>query len=239
MSRLSVVIPSKNEPYLEKTVEGLKRACTGDTEVLFLEDVGIGQRATTSELVRRATGDFIMKVDAHVQFAHGFDIAMLAEIDDKTILAPLMGVLEPISWTINGKKMMSRYCFDTNLIMQYDVENGNPETMCLQGSAWMTLKKNYWDWNLGDESMPSWGGQGAELGIKAFLNGGRCVTTRSTYYGHVFRHSGADFPYDRGANPGQRANEVLKQRYLNKSIAPLIQKFNYPADWTAEKVAEL
>lgn len=240
--KLSIVIPSRNEPYLQKTVEDIERNKRADTEVLVGEDiVPIGQRAMTNQLVRQAKGEYILKVDAHCSFGPGFDAIMLEEMDQTTILAPYLMPLNGDTWVINHHKKTSRYCFDQNLVMQYDQENDEwtPETMCLQGSAFMVHKATYWEWNLGDETLGSWGGQGPELGIKAFLNGGTCKTTKRTYYGHVFRHVDSDFPYDRGADPGKYANQELIKRYKNASIAPLIERFNYPADWTHEAVREL
>jgi hypothetical protein len=76
----------------------------------------------------------------------------------------------------------------------------------------------------------SWGGQAAELGIRAYLNGGVCNSTKKTYYGHVFRHKDSEFPYQRGDNPGKFAIEELQRRYKDK-IQGLLEKFNYPADW--------
>lgn len=242
--KLSVLIPAKNEPYLERTVADIEAKRRADTEVLWMEDPGIGQRATTTLLAEKAKGEYVMKVDAHCMFADGFDEIMLADIDDKTILAPRMLALHAENWRPRLEvPPSSQYVFDTNFTMLYDRsrESIEPvvETMCLQGSAWMVSKKHYFDWGLGDPSMPSWGGQAVELGIKAFLNGGLCKTTNKTWYAHLFRQSDADFPYDRGENPGQQANQELIKRYKNKYIAPLIEKFHYPADWTKEKVAEL
>ena len=188
MAELSILIPSRNEVWLQKTIEDINLHKEGNTEILWEEDTEMGQRALTNKLARQSTAKYLMKVDAHCSFQQGFDVKMMAEMDERTILAPLMGVLDPIGWTINGKKMVSRYCFGRDFVMRYDVENDNPETMCLQGSAWMIERENYWKWNVCDESLGSWGGQAVELGIAAWLNGGRCKTTRSAYYGHVFRH---------------------------------------------------
>ena len=238
MIDLSILIPSKNEPYLQKTIEDIKANVMGNTEVLSKEDLGIGQRMVTNVLAERAKGKYVMKVDAHCSFSKGFDVELLKIIDNRTILAPILMPLDGETWTINGKKQMSQFVFDTNFVMQH--AEGEPgETMCLQGSAWMVSKENYWKWNLGDKTMPSWGGQAAELGIKAFLHGGWCMTTGKAYYGHVFRHVENDFPYDRGEHPGKSATELLAKRYKNKLIAPLIERFNYPADWTPEIVDKL
>lgn len=238
MIELSVLIPSKNERLLDKTLLDLQHHKSPRTEVLYAEDDCRGQRMTTTMLAEKAVGKYIMKTDAHCSFAPLFDEFLLEEIDDRTILAPTLMPLEPESWAINGKKRMNQFVFDTNFVMQH-AEGGAGDTMCLQGSCWMVSRENYFAWNLGDPSMPSWGGQAVELGIKAFLNGGRCRTTSSTFYGHVFRHSDEEFPYDRGANPGRLATQELIGRYKNKSIVPLIERFNYPADWTKELCTQL
>lgn len=257
---LSVIIPSRDEALVEKTIEDVLFHAESNTEVLvgldgwsqpisdedlylaqfkykgrvhFLKSVkGIGQRQITNKLVEMSKARYIFKVDSHTSFQQGFDKQMISEMDDRTILAPLMGVLEPISWTINGNKMTSRYCFGKDFVMKYDEENGNPETMALQGSAWMITRENYFKWNVCDETLGGWGAQGVELGIAAWLNGGRCRTTREVYYGHVFRHKDEEFPYDRGENPGKFATEELKRRYENDPrILELAKKFNYPIDW--------
>lgn len=235
---LSILIPSKREPWLQKTIEDIERHAVTDVEILWREDYGIGQRALTNVLCREASGDYIMKLDAHCSVGPAFDRILLEEMDSRTILAPTLLPLKGETWTVNGKKRMNQFAFDTNLVMQH-IDGDAGDTMCLQGSAWVVSRENYWAWNLGDETLGSWGGQGPELGIKAFLNGGRCRTTDRTYYGHVFRHQDSDFPYDRGAEPGKYANTELQRRYLNADLAPLIERFNYPCDWTVDKVAAL
>src|SRR3990167_590718 len=208
---VSLLIPSRDEALLEKTIEDILLHIEGNTEVLvgldgwsqpisdedlylaqfkykgkvhFIKSVkGIGQRAMTNALAKASKAKYLMKIDAHTSFQQGFDKQMMSEMDNRTILAPLMGVLEPVSWTINGNKMRSHYGFDTNLVMQY-LPNGEGDTPCLQGSAFMIERENYWKWGLDDESLGSWGQQGVQLGILAYLNGGRCRTTTEAYFGH-------------------------------------------------------
>lgn len=236
--KLSILIPSKNEPLLAKTLEDIKANAVTSPEILSMEDIGLGQRRTTNRLADCATGTVLMKTDAHCSFSPGFDRVLLDQIDNSTILAPILMPLSAATWAINGKKQMSQFRFDTNFVMQH--HDGKPgETMCLQGSCFVMTKENYWKWGIGTSSLPSWGGQGVELGIKAFLNGGKCVTTPDAYYGHVFRTQKEEFPYDRGDNPGRQATDQLISLYKNKRIAPLIERFGYPCDWTREEVDKL
>lgn len=241
---LSIIIPSRNEKYLGQTIEDIKLHAKGEIEILVGEDTeGIGQRAIMNRLARQAKGEFIMKTDAHCSFSPGFDVEMLSKMENNMIMAPYMLVLDAERWTVRQDKKSSAYAFDTNLVFQYNKEAENKEllneTMCLQGSCFLMTTENYWNWNICDESFGSWGSQGVEIGIKAFLNGGKCVTNKLAYYGHLFRTDEQDFPYPRGVEPGRQANEKAKEMFLNKNIAPLIEKYNYPCDWTREFVDSL
>jgi hypothetical protein len=236
--KLSILIPSRNEPHLARTLLDIKQHMETDLEVLWMEDDGRGQRACTNELARQARCRYVMKTDAHCSFSQGFDRLLLEEMDDKTILAPLLMPLEPMTWSVNGKKQMAQFVFDTNFVMHH-ADGVAGDTMCLQGSAWMVSRANYWDWHLGDETLGSWGNQGVQLGVAAWLNGGICRTTDKAYYGHLFRNKSEDFPYERGLNPGEHANKEMRKRHFNQSIAGLVRKSNYPADWTEENVMAL
>lgn len=232
---ISIIIPSKNEPYLQKTVEDIKRHAEGEVEVLVgIDDVEqIGQRAQMNKLARQAKGEYIMKVDAHCSFGQGFDRILLEDIQDNQIVAPYLLVLDAENWKVRTDKKTSSYVFDSQLVMHYGIENREPinETMCLQGSCFMTRTENYWNWNLCDESLGSWGGQGSELGIKAFLNGGVCVTNKKTYYGHLFRHFEEDFPYKRSMAEIDASHKAVVDTLRTRDIIKLIEKYNYPCDW--------
>lgn len=264
--KLSILIPSRNEIFLQKTIDDLQEHIEDDTEIIvgldgwtipinkewqpkfperikwIIETEGIGQRAMTNKLAKMSEAEYIMKIDAHCSFSQGFDVELLSKIDDKTIMAPYLLKLNP-DWSIIHKPANSAYCFDTNLVFQYNREAENKEllneTMCLQGSAWVISRKNYWDWNICEESLGNWGGQAAELGIKAYLNGGRCITNKNCYYAHLFREKEEEFPYQRNKEIIKETLAELRERYLNKKLAGLIEKFNYPCDWTKEFVANL
>lgn len=238
---ISILIPSKNEPYLKQTIEDIERHAEGEIEILAQEDYGIGQRALTNRLAEKAKGEYLMKVDAHCSFAQGFDVEMMKDMDDKTVMAPYLMVLDAENWVVKPHKKSSMYVFDSNLIFQYGEENKEivNETMCMQGSCFLVSKKAYFDWNLCDESLGSWGQQGVELGIKTWLNGGRCVTTKRTYYGHLFRHSETDFPYKRNQEEIDNTRNLFVKRFKNANLIPIIDKFNYPCDWSLEKLKDL
>lgn len=239
MKDITIIIPSKNEKYLKKTILDIDEHAETDVEILFMD--GGGQREQMNHMAKNARGHYIMKVDAHCSFGPGFDRIMLEDMRENWILAPYLLPLDAEKWKVRFDKKMAGYVFDTELVMQHaeNTQDLLQETMCLQGSCWMIAKKNYFDWNICDESLGSWGSQAVELGIKAYLNGGACFTTKKTYYGHLFRVDELDFPYDRGHEPGKQSNERMKAMYKNQLIAPMIRKWNYPCDWTEEIVQSL
>jgi glycosyltransferase involved in cell wall biosynthesis len=240
---ISIIIPSKNEPYLQQTIADIYKHAEGEIEILVGHDEEdqIGQRAQMNRLAVKARGQFIMKTDAHCSFGQGFDRIMLEDYEPDMIMAPYLLALNAEKWIVRSDKRHAGYVFDTQLVMQHAETTDQPlqETMCLQGSCFLTSTDNYWKWNLCDPSLGSWGGQGVELGIKAFLNGGRCVTTKKTYYGHLFRTNEEDFPYKRKQAEIDAGHQAVLRKFKTKAIASLIQKYNYPCDWTQEEVDKL
>jgi hypothetical protein len=252
---ISILIPSKEEKWLQTTVNDLLENSETEVEILvgldgyhvdltphpqvkvIWEIESIGQRAMQNQLATRASHDYVMKVDAHCAFALGYDTALLNEIEEKMILAPLMFPLYPEQWNINHHNQMGKFVFDTKLQMHHT--KGHGETMCLQGSCFMMSKKNYWDWEVCDESLGSWGHQGVELGIRAWYNGGTCFTTNNTYYGHLFRHSDEEFPYERNQAEIDKTHDKFIEKFKTKDISGLITRFDFPCDWSQKEVEQL
>lgn len=237
MPEISVIIPSKNEPYLQQTVEDIKEHAETDPEILYQEDMGNGQRATMNRMALEAKGKYIMKVDAHCSFGYGFDRILLENIEDDMTIAPLLLPLNAEQWEVSHHNKMSNFVFDTNFIMYHggEKEENMTETMCMQGSFFMTLKDNYFDWNLCDESLGSWGHQGAEVGIQTWLHGGRCVIVKDTYYGHLFRHKDEEFPYKRNQQDIDATHNEFIKRFKTKDTGWLVEKFDYPLDWPCKQ----
>jgi glycosyltransferase involved in cell wall biosynthesis len=240
---ITVIIPTKNEPYLNQTIADIEANASGVVEIIIGDDAvaNIGQRAMMNALARKAEGEYIMKLDAHCSLGKGWDKIMLEDMQDNWILAPYLLPLDVERWQVKTGPRHSLYYFDTNLVMQHGENNEEEvnETMCLQGSCFLVATKNYWDWNLCDEELGSWGGQGVELGIKAFLNGGKCMTTKKTYYGHWFRTKEEEFPYLRDMKKIRESQKNVIEKLKTKAIAPLIEKWNFPCDWTPKLVNEL
>lgn len=256
MSKLSIIIPSRNEPYLQKTIDDIFKHSEADIEVvvgfdgcdidhsisgckIYNTKEPIGQRAMQNKLVELSNSKYIMKLDAHCSLQQGFDRIMLESMEDNMVMTPILCRLrtEHDNWTIEPKPFTKKYYFDTNMIFQYATkeeedkdDNKLVETMALQGSCFVVERDTYFKWNLCDEKYGSWGFQGSEVACKTWLNGGRVVTNTDVFYGHMFRTD--NLPYTRPKKEVDEAMRCAQQLKKHPKMEWLVKKFNYPCDWT-------
>ncbi|MBX4189785.1 glycosyltransferase [Candidatus Parcubacteria bacterium] len=116
---LSVIIPSRNEIYLEKTIRNILENAQGDIEVIaeldgyvpdpqiIIDDprvkfvhhpTSIGQRACINHGVSIASGKFIMKLDAHCAVALRFDVELAKNCEESWTVVPRMYNLDIHTW---------------------------------------------------------------------------------------------------------------------------------------------
>jgi glycosyltransferase involved in cell wall biosynthesis len=120
---LSVLIPSRNEIFLGKTIENILENIQGDTEVitvldgytdpvpaipndprvrLITEIISIGQRAATNKAARASEAKFVMKCDAHCAFDKGFDVKIIKDCEPNWTVIPRMYNLHAFDWKCNA-----------------------------------------------------------------------------------------------------------------------------------------
>lgn len=148
-------------------------------------------------------------------------------------------------WIGKRRPQSVSYCFDATPHFQYfedykhrepyltDKKTGFTETMSLQGSCFMATRKNYWDWELCDEKMGSWGNQGLEISCATWLTGHRVLVNMNTFYAHMFRTQGADFsfPYEQRGREVQKTKKNVKDKFWDFKHP----KQKYPVSWLVEK----
>lgn len=173
---MSILIPARNEMFLSRTVEDILTHKEGNTEVVVVLDgywpdppvvdnpnvvlihhsESIGQRAATNEAARLSKSKYLMKVDAHCAFDQGFDVKMMADMQDDWTMVPVMRNLHAFDWvcpdghrryqspsgdcTVCGKPttrdmvwiaknnpQSTAYRFDTDMHFQYHNEWGKKQ----------------------------------------------------------------------------------------------------------------
>lgn len=151
-----------------------------------------------------------------------------------------------VVWIAKTNPQSTSYCFDQEPHFQYFrdfrkhpeykkdlAETQLTETMSIQGSCFMLTREKYWDLNISDESLGSWGSQGIEVACKTWLSGGRVVVNHKTWYAHMFRTQGGDFgfPYENSGRKVQHAKKTVRELFFDNKW----EKQIYPLSWLLEK----
>ena len=120
---VSVIIPSRVDQYLQKTVDDLLEKAEGEIEVIVVLDGywpdpilkddprlilihqgeihnNYGMRAAINAGVSIAKGDYIMKVDEHVMMSQGYDVRLAQTCQDDWLVVPRRYRLDAENWKI-------------------------------------------------------------------------------------------------------------------------------------------
>lgn len=74
-----------------------------DVRIVYRSE-SIGQRAITNELCRLSKAKYVMKVDAHTAWDEGFDVKLLADMQDDWTMVPVMRNLHVFDWLCTNCK---------------------------------------------------------------------------------------------------------------------------------------
>jgi hypothetical protein len=170
MRDLAILIPSRNEMFLARTIQDILEHSEADTEILAgldgawaeppIEDhprvtllhvsESIGQRAMTNQLCRLTTAKYVMKTDAHCAFDQGFDRKLLDKMQDDITMVPIMRNLWAFNWVCpNGH---TRYqgpsgpCAECGAPTEMDVvwiPKRNPQSTAYRFDS--TMHFQYWN----------------------------------------------------------------------------------------------
>lgn len=124
MSKVSVIIPSRNERFLQQTVTDLLEKAQGDVEVIAVLEgywpdpplVGddrliilhngraAGMRGAINRGAALASGTYLMKCDAHCMFDEGYDVKLQADLERDWVAVPRRYALDADNWTRQQKR---------------------------------------------------------------------------------------------------------------------------------------
>jgi hypothetical protein len=121
------------------------------------------------------------------------------------------------------------------------------ETMSFIGACMLMTRDRYWELDGLDEKHGSWGQFGTEIACKSWLSGGRLVTSRKTWFAHLFRtgnfarNGDSPWPYPMTQGQMDDAREYSRDFWLNgrwpkavHNVQWLADKFAPVPDWHEE-----
>jgi len=259
MIDISVIIPARNEPYLQNTVDDLFSKAENDIEVIVVLDgywpepplnsntnlkiahhgESRGMRAAINTGARMAKGAYLMKCDAHCCFDRGFDVKLMADCRmPDWVVVPRRYVLDVETWDRTEKFYEFEYVERETLKGRKWPEFADRvdgEMLCslmtFQGSCWFMHRG--WFTMMGGLDEVNFAGMGREaqeVSLYAWLCGGRCVLTRNTWYAHW------DKPKEHVIrNPEKpRSIRAIQEKYPEKSLEPLIERFAPVPGWETQ-----
>lgn len=280
MAKLSVLIPSRNEKFLVQTVSDLLAKARGDIEIIpaldgydteLPNDPRVramrlskprGMRAAINAAAAMATGDYLMKCDAHCMFAEGFDEVLKTDCADNWIVIPRRKRLDADNWCLQdvGKPDIDYHYLDCPMtnkeFFQFHgmvwsaraleradkIEYTIDDTMSFQGSLWFMMRK-HWDalGGLNEAGYGTFSQEPQEIGNKTWLGGGAIKVNKKTWYAHLHKGKkhGRMYSVDKRAI---RAGHEYSARYWMSNqwadrkhdIEWLIEKFMPLPGWSAD-----
>jgi len=255
--KVAIIIPARNEPYLCKTVKDLYRTALGEFEVWVVLDAWdkhldqiqeikelkkdnihiienekpMGLRYGMNLPASLTDAKYLFKIDAHMSFSVGFDLALKAKCKPKTVCVPRLRSLDADTWT-PGNRFLDHARFDKDFKMHYWTERDDEEMLCNIGCNWFTTKEWWWEIGGQDESMGLWGQSGIEVSLKTWLNGGRQILVKEATSNHLFRKK---FPYRLNGNHVAETKNKTKELWENHPGLPeLLERFKPIPDWHDE-----
>jgi glycosyltransferase involved in cell wall biosynthesis len=118
MAKVSVLIPARNEPYLQQTILEVICKAIGDVEVIVALDgywpdpplpeharlkvvhseTPLGMRKSIMAAASFASGKYLMKLDAHCALSRGYDEVLQVGLEDSWVTVPRFFTLNAEAW---------------------------------------------------------------------------------------------------------------------------------------------
>lgn len=207
MEIVSIIIPSRNERFLDKTIDDIYKKTRGAVEIIVNLDgykpeykpgvryiynpEPIGMRPGINKAVKMARGKYIMKLDAHCMLDDGFDLKLIKAHKDNWVQIPTRKRLDPHKWKIDKTKPDINYMYLNGDMVGVACRNQNisnkmlDDTETFQGSCYFMLNDYFNKLNLMDDTMfGTFKHEAQEICLKVWKDGGRIIRNKNTWYAH-------------------------------------------------------
>lgn len=267
---VSIIIPTKNEVYLERTIQDLLDKCCGEIEIIVILDgynppernsdprvkylyfeESIGMKDAINHGVAHSKGEYLLKIDAHCIIDNEFDRKLIRDHQFNWVQIPRRHKLDEEKWLkkddyvdyeywiyplkynppgLHGFKWLDRTAERKDILID--------DTLTFQGSCWFMTKEWFKKCNFlnveGYGTLPAQ--EATYIGNTTWLNGGRVVTNKNTWYAHLHKTQKRGYSMSKEL---QNQCYIFSYNYwLNdnkEGFIKLIEKFwplpNWPNNW--------
>jgi glycosyltransferase involved in cell wall biosynthesis len=145
---VSIIIPARNEKYLQKTVtdilskgrniqvivvlDGYWDTLQDDERLVILHNTNsYGMRQAINDAVEIAKGEYLCKFDAHCMVSDGFDEVLVRDYEEGSLLVPTRYSLDADKWVCGDNAVEYLY-------LTYPYKQDEQFGFGLHGRKWMT-----------------------------------------------------------------------------------------------------
>jgi glycosyltransferase involved in cell wall biosynthesis len=210
MELTSVIIPARNERFLDNTIQEIYDKTGGAVEVIvnldgpsqyFTKKIAgvqyienekpIGMRAGINKAAALARGKYLLKIDAHCMLDKHYDLKLIAEHKDNWVQIPTRKRLDAYNWCLNKDVPDVNLMYinsDYKGVVNRHQTNGDliHDTETFQGSCYFINKDLFERLGLmGIDEFGPFGHEAQEIGFKVRANGGRVIRNKKTWYAHA------------------------------------------------------
>lgn len=269
---ISIIIPSRNEQFLSNTIVELFKKAKGDIEIIAVLDgywpsppldlhpnlillhkgQSEGMREGINSGVAVASGEYIMKIDAHCMVDEGFDVKLQQDMEDNWVVIPRRKRLDAENWCIQdvGKPdidaMFVCYPDDPNdfggkglngkLWTRRTLDRADKlidEDLSFQGSCWFMKKDYFYELDLMDtKGYGIFWNEAQEIGLKCWLSGGKVIRNKKTWYAHLHKGKKYGRGYFLNRNTAKHGAVYTMKWFYGTMDWP---KQKYPLSWLIER----
>lgn len=243
---ISVIIPARLEPFLQKTIEDIFCKASrpieiivvldghwpnpqlNDNESLIIIHSGNpqGMRKCINDGVNIASGKYILKSDAHCMFDEGFDVKLIKDMQPNWVVIPTRKRLDADTWQLinDGRPDINYMYLKDNRGRIDDKKNSDTslekdrivETTAFQGSCYFIEKQYY-----------------KKLGLLDHINfGGSGHEAQEIYYkvkndgGKIVRNKNTWFAHWHKEKPNFKIDRSKSRLYLDELLKTTEKKGN-------------
>lgn len=229
---VSIVISSGVDQYLQRTIDDLLEKAQGVVEVIVVLDGywpspiikndprvslvhhgeihnNYGMRASLSLGFRLAKYDYILQCDEHTMWDEGYDVKLLADMQDDWLVIPRRKRLDADNWAIikYGRPDIDYMYIEYPYLKPLDKTQGlhgaewkRPEradiliddTPTMQGSAYFFKKSHYeklFPNGMDEANYGTFTQEAQEFSMTYWLSGGQVKVNKKTWYAHLHKGS--------------------------------------------------
>lgn len=253
----SIIVLSRNEKYLNKTLHDIEEKSDGPIEFVVVLDgppvkpvtmtlksdltiiehpEPLGRRPSTDEAVEVANGEYLFHVDAHVICEkQGWDTIFKTESkrhNDRCMIIPSLDKLDAENWKVHGATFGHKYITYRMKDSWSNIKPVEPfeETICGNGMGWFLTKEYYNALGGCDRRMAKiWGSFGLEWALKVWLTDpdGKGCGKVLLSRDVIFAHLWRENP---NPTPGALTDRVYLRKYVDERADNQARPFTFFED---------